>query len=238
MSKSQLSEEQIDDIESVIDTDKEVEKMVELMEIDDDIDVIVDNKNPRDYSVTDHLSATGNSIRRLFKSHRIYPSHAVVDDIDYENENLKVYFQTIGYDEDFTENYYLPSERTNDIDEKTVAFFSMAGAQVYQPSNLIGKEVPINYDDGYTVDLPPENPGVLNAFRYKKRRVGRSLNLFKAKNSQNALNMNGMSVLMSLFLAGMIIVQYLLSSNMVQVSYSIIFVVFSVIYLLIALKNY
>jgi hypothetical protein len=244
MSNSQLSEEQIDDIEEVIDTDEEVEKMVEMMEIDDEVDVIVDDKNPRDYSLTDHLSATGNNIRRLFslfKSHRVYPSHAVVDDIDYEDENLKVYFQTIGYNKEFTENYYLPSERTDDVDEETVAFFSTAGAQVYEPSSLTGKEVPVNYDGEYTVDLPPENPGVLNAFRYKKRRVGRNLNLFKVKNGRNTLNMNGisvMSVLMILCVAGMIIVQSLFSSNIVQVLYSIVFVVFSIIYLPIAAKNY
>jgi hypothetical protein len=240
MSNCQLSEEQIDDIEDVIGTDEEVEKMVELIDIDNDIDVIVDDKNPRNYSLTDHLSSTGSSILglfSLFKSHRVFPSHAVVEDIDYDDKNLKVYFQTIGYDEDFTENYYLPTERTDDIDEETVAFFSMAGVRVYEPSSLIGKEVPVNYDGGYTVDLPPEDPGVLNAFRYKTRRVGRNLNLFKVRSGRNSPNMNCMSVLMTLFITGMIIVQTVSSSSVFQV-YSIIFVIFCLIYTLTAVENY
>ena len=220
--ETELTKSQIEDIENVIESDEHVDEIIRRIELDDSIENLdFKERNPRSFSLKDHVSATSSATGQfilgflsIFKADRVYPSHATVQDIEYEDGFLTLEMEAVGYDSTFSSDYRLPVESNQTVPEKTVALFDMVGADIHEPSTILEKKIPINYDDGYQVDFPQRQPGLGKWVKRSVRRVGRNYNLLKVKNGGNELSESGWAVLSSPVILGWVAILM----NLVNVS--------------------
>lgn len=197
-----------DQIEQIREDDQKIEEIAEKcgLEADGDEELIreafrvmsVDNKfdessfsvedeSPRSYSLLDHIKSSAS----IFSSERRYPSHGKVTDISHNKGEFTIEIKTVGHDANFSASYNFDPESDEEPPSELVSVYRVAGSTIYEPSSILGSNVPVTYGNGYVLDLPPVKPGLGKLFWYRHRRMVRNYNLGRIKNGSHSPTKKG-----------------------------------------------
>lgn len=147
----------------------------------------VEDSSPRSHSLLDHIKSSAS----LFSSVRRYPSEGEVTGISHCDGEFTIEVETLKHDSDFSVSYNFDPEGDEEPPSELVSVYRIAGGTIHEPSSILGSSLPVTYDNGYGLDLPPAKPGLGKLFCYRHRRMIRKHNLGRVKNGRHSPTKKG-----------------------------------------------